>query len=77
VAVEGLSVHGGPHTRANASAAQHLLQRPTLRELVHQSVEVPDLPHGAQAMMTSPSPKDKALEEKHGVILPFTLYIEE
>jgi hypothetical protein len=31
---------------------------------------------GAQAMMASPSPEDKALEEKHGVILPFTLYIE-
>ena len=32
---------------------------------------------GAQAMMASPSPEDKALEEKHGVILPMTLYIEE
>ena len=32
---------------------------------------------GAQAMMASPSPEDKALEEKHGVIRPFTLYIEK
>jgi hypothetical protein len=32
---------------------------------------------GAQAMMASPSPGDKALEEKHGVIRPFTLYIEK
>ena len=27
---------------------------------------------GAQAMMASPSPEDKALEEKHGVIEPAT-----
>ena len=32
---------------------------------------------GAQAMMASPSPEDKALEEKHGVIRPFILYIEK
>jgi hypothetical protein len=32
---------------------------------------------GAQAMMTSPSPEDAALEEKHGVIQPMTVYIEK
>jgi hypothetical protein len=31
---------------------------------------------GAQAMMASPSPEDQALQEKHGVILPFTMFIE-
>jgi hypothetical protein len=32
---------------------------------------------GAQAMMASPSPEDAALEEKHGVIQPLTVYIEK
>ena len=32
---------------------------------------------GAQAMMTSPSPEVAALEEKHGVIQPMTVYIEK
>ena len=31
---------------------------------------------GAQATMTSPSPEDAALEEKHGVIPPMTVYVE-
>jgi hypothetical protein len=32
---------------------------------------------GAQALMSSPSPEDRALEEKHGVIHPMTVYIEK
>ena len=32
---------------------------------------------GAQALMASPSPEDAALEEKHGVIQPMTVYIEK
>jgi len=32
---------------------------------------------GAQALMASPSPEDVALEEKHGVIQPMTVYIEK
>jgi hypothetical protein len=32
---------------------------------------------GAQATMASPSPEDAALEEKHGVIQPMTVYIEK
>jgi len=32
---------------------------------------------GAQAMMSSPSPEVAALEEKHGVIQPMTVYIEK
>jgi len=32
---------------------------------------------GIQALMASPSPEDKALEEKHGVIRPITAYIEK
>jgi hypothetical protein len=32
---------------------------------------------GAQAMMSSPSPEVAALEAKHGVIRPMTVYIEK
>ena len=32
---------------------------------------------GAQALMASPSPEDVALEEKHGVIQPMTVYVEK
>ena len=32
---------------------------------------------GIQALMASPSPEDAAMEEKHGVIQPFTAYIEK
>jgi len=32
---------------------------------------------GIQALMASPSPEDKAIEEKHGVIQPMTAYIEK
>ncbi len=31
---------------------------------------------GIQALMASPSPEDAAMMEKHGVIQPFTAYIE-
>jgi hypothetical protein len=40
------------------------------------SADVQDLA-GAQATMTSPSPEDAALEEKHGVIQPLMVYIEK
>ncbi|MGA2514544.1 MAG: hypothetical protein ABSG37_13160 [Candidatus Limnocylindrales bacterium] len=32
---------------------------------------------GAQAMMTSPSAKDAAAMERHGVIPPLTVYVEK
>lgn len=32
---------------------------------------------GAQAMMASPSPEDAAAMERHGVILPLTVYVEK
>jgi hypothetical protein len=32
---------------------------------------------GAQAMLASRSPEDRALEEKHRVIRPFTLFVEK
>jgi hypothetical protein len=32
---------------------------------------------GAQAMMASPSPEDAAAMERHGVIPPFTVYVEK
>jgi hypothetical protein len=32
---------------------------------------------GAQAMMASPSPKDAAAMERHGVTPPLTVYIEK
>ena len=32
---------------------------------------------GAQAMMASPSPEDAAAMERHGVIPPLTVYVEE
>ena len=32
---------------------------------------------GAQAMMASPSPKDAAAMERHGVVPPITVYIEK
>jgi len=32
---------------------------------------------GAQAMIASPSPEDKAMEDKHGVIPPITVYVEK
>ena len=40
------------------------------------SADVQDLA-GAQATMTSLSPEDAALEEKHGVIQPLMVYIEK
>lgn len=39
------------------------------------SVDVHDM-EGMQAMMASPSDEAKALMQKHGVVPPFTAYIE-
>jgi hypothetical protein len=44
--------------------------------IIAVTADVHDLA-GAQAMMASPSAKDKATMERHGVIPPFTVFVEK